>query len=114
MIKTVSLETAKLLKENGFRQDTEKVWLKLGAQDGFCLADKDFLDIHYGNEWYAAPTTDELLEELPDGVRIYKSQGEFNIFLTNAMPPFISHKILPEALSILWLYLKKEVLNGRS
>jgi hypothetical protein len=75
MIATVTLETAKLLKESGFRQDSEFHWVDLNF-DGARGPLKPYRlftgtdDIHDGKGLYkslaAAPTTDELLAVLKE------------------------------------------------
>jgi len=131
MIRTVSLETAKLLKENGFRQDSYHFYypilehevrmvkepyeravsfptgktlrweLAMGYEEDYCGNDVDKI---------AAPTTDEFLEELPAGTSIRK---QFSLGFEVWNPYIKSGRLfinesLPEALAQCWIYLKKE------
>ncbi len=119
MIKTVSLETAKALKDAGFRQDNMAYYypgelscfkgpvsMEWGIESG--------LNSHFK---YAAPTTDELLEELPEIVKDQRLNisKERNLYFVsyeyedNLLQCF-HRKSLPEALAQMWLHLKKESL----
>lgn len=136
MIKTVSLETAKLLKDNGFSQEkSEKHWVDLnfsGARGtlkpyamSFLHGDKPWdKESLYSKHYLAsAPSTDELLEELPDMVNFKNFNGMLIIqkrlkyfdvyyrrFSGNGYFPknIRGYESLPEALAQMWLYLKKE------
>lgn len=133
MIKTTSLETSKLLKDNGFPQDKpEKHWVDInfsGARGPlkpyampFLHGDKpwDKESLYSKHYLAAAPTTDELLEELP--YYVINKNGETgalvmgkpsNIFNVQYRPkgsPVFKDQSLPEALSQCWLYLKREGL----
>lgn len=113
MIKTVSLETAKKLKDAGFRQDTEIFFNK-------------------GGKYIAAPTTDELLDELPDHIVIDNRQfgGDkrnsigtlvignpnyiFNVQYRPDISPCFKNESFPEALAQMYLFLAKEgLLNAK-
>lgn len=130
MIKTTSLETSKLLKETGFRQDSYFFW---GKDDtGFKLCPAGHEPYYLQVEWLASPTTDELLEELPAqlvinkkvcGLRITKDyhidKNNHSIYQVwyqdsrgnSQSECFISHKLpLIELLAKCWIYLKKEGL----
>lgn len=140
-IPTVSLPTAQLLKEAGFPQDTSFYW-SWSKQKKYILNQEipgaieevsflchvdDYLKIkHYKTEnpreWYAAPSTDEILAELPDkishdnkiGFLIIRKRGKyFDVYYLR--PNFILDRsftdlILCEALAACWLWLKKEGL----
>lgn len=134
MIKTVSLEIAKALKDAGFRQDTAFHWYGGGAyRTELCygmlkvggiameILDKDMFN-------YAAPTTDELLDELPKEVNresmCYHLRIAFgndygnNVFYLGYEEdeeyyldcPLTENKSLSEALAQMYLWLKKEGL----
>lgn len=125
---TVSLEMAKKLKEAGFGQDTEYKWLdyagkgphlnpftKIGHTDNF---EKLYEVI------CAAPTTDELLAELPEtihGAPVYQLAIEpinkiFWCGYQNHRSDGVEYKreavanTLPEALAKMWLWLKSQNL----
>lgn len=114
MIKIVSLETAKLLKEAGFRQDTSNYHEVL-------LNGNSILTSHplQYNENYASPTTDELLEELPDfiirnnyraSLKILKDIGGFAVTYqsTREDVQMCCNESLCEALAQMWLCLKTQ------
>src|SRR4051794_14307444 len=79
MIKTISLKLAEQLKESGFPQDAEYKWIRLKGQAIFKLVQGDVgnydgqlcwnAPIGQGmlflEEAYAAPTAEEILEQLP-------------------------------------------------
>lgn len=147
MIRTTSLETSKALKENGFPQET--FWAHKVLPDGsdFCLSGHslaiDKLNVEaaqinpqdeytriYGLEtkFFHAPTSDELLEELPESVTEHGVRYSMEIVrhkLFDEKKFFISYEdndgcmlrhecsdneSLPEALAAMWLFLKKEGL----
>ena len=135
-IKCVSLEMSKKLKEAGFRQDTELYWAEYKMPEGRLFSKIEKLQdqpkerpknamipcVFSGS----APTTDELLAELPDfiskdkhyylhiekcvGYRVYYSK-EFGHLIHSALGQ-IHHKneSLPEALGEMYLFLAKEGL----
>ena len=120
MIKTCSLETAKLLNKAGFRQDTSLFYRVDEFGNVFERnANEDPLKmqkIHGTNIYYAKPTTDELLEELPDTLNeksgvfgLWINSGVYEVFYGGFNETF-KHESLPEALSQMWLWLKKEGL----
>ena len=128
MIQTVSLETAKLLKEEGFPQETALFYRVDEFGNVFERnANEDPLKMQKvlgTNIYYAKPTTDELLEELPREIRhkeareiqplrIYFGRKdlsvEYHLAFTLALH-ICQHKELPEALAQMWLWLKKENL----
>lgn len=98
MIKTVSLDTAKLLKEARFPQM---------CQYGEPVTKKG---VH---EVFDKPTTDELLEELPYAININKGPFEYRVsyhIVARVDNINFLDKSLPEALAQMWLFLKKENL----
>lgn len=122
MIKTVSLETAKLLKENGFRQDTHffwanphnkySLWTKTDVYSwGYEHTIQDWID-ESNPVLYAAPTTDELLEKLPPDLMIREAFNlRYEVGHVNINDgKLFGHEYLPEALAQMWLYHKKEGL----
>lgn len=82
MIPTVSLETAKLLKENGFPQDTESTWVHGDRCCNNHNKRQEFKELQLSRtmivncticviniyETFSAPTTDELLAKFPSGI----------------------------------------------
>jgi hypothetical protein len=120
MIKTVSLETAKALRNAGFRQDCWYFW---GENDnGFCLHPATDEPYALVGKWFAAPTTDELLEELPKWFQWQNYAATLHIMVgtefkwlisyrsTKHVPHSTLDKELSEALAQMWLWLKKEGL----
>lgn len=140
-INTVSLPTAKLLKKAGFPQDTSFYWSwskqkkyilnqeipgAIEEVSFLCHVDDYLIIKHYKTEnpreWYAAPTTDEILAKLP------KVLNGFEFRITGLIGDMwdvcyweIGHederifenfmnKFLCEALAACWLWLRKEGL----
>lgn len=146
MTPTVSLQTAKLLKDEGFPQGSECMWAEFYNTSSNCpnvlLSSllgveelEDFKERNYLKDlkFYSAPTTDELLAELPVSIgdkNWFQITRSFNgykevvqsvayvywlpentigqIFLKDVHK--ITNDSLPEALAQMWLYLKKEGL----
>lgn len=131
MIKTVSLETAKLLKENGFRQDThfwhsERKYKRPDEENKVISSSYIGHGVHAkSRNIYAAPCTDELLEELPcdiDGLGLIickidsGNDGIYYVSYENCIThaylttTTFKNEYLPESLASMWLWLKKEGL----
>jgi len=122
-VKTVSLETAKLLKEAGFRQEGGWYWTQHKVDTKNCILNLGKFNPDGCFHNFYAPTTDELLEELPYRINYQSHWGYLSIDKTNT-PEYIvgyrgeGHKTLwakeigtlPEALARMWLWLKKEGL----
>lgn len=123
-IKTVSLNTARVLKESGFPQDTSFYWydheLRLINKDyesSMCLAPKSDRWNYPEVDWshYSSPTTDELLEVLPkvlNGCRlmILAFNTEYEIEYYDDSGKRFGYQLnesLPEALAMAWIFLKK-------
>jgi hypothetical protein len=132
-IKTVGLETAKALKDAGFRQDSY-FWYEENPRPLEQRTDSELPHILFVNKSpgigkvYAAPTSDELLEEIvkieyvsagfPAFMMFYGLNGQWNVCFRN--PPLSwtqkgsqevgIHKELPEALAKMYLFLVKEGL----
>lgn len=69
-MKTVSLQTAKALKEVGFPQESYFWWVFRNREDGWELEDSKIEDYGFGGmaievEQYAAPAAEEILDRLP-------------------------------------------------
>ena len=114
MIKTATLQTAKLLKESGFKQDTYFVHYLNKHEDTAIntVSDRIFYPSEYWDE-FPSPTTDELLEELPYAININKGPFEYRVsYHIVARVDNISFldKSLSEALAKMYLWLKKEKL----
>lgn len=122
MIPTVSLVTARLLKENGFPQNTEF---------GYGFKIDNIIRIyhkHYesaiGVEYLcSSPTTDKLLDELPYVISnreyclmICKGDNCYGVWYGNiserdtVQRGYFRGESLCECLASLWLWLKKEGL----
>lgn len=140
-IKTVSLETAKMLKEAGFTQDNIGFYYLTSTSLKYILNqpipnslhETSFLASHEDHRrWtmkedfynYAAPTIDELLEELPFRLRMEDDDYWFQIqkikdrtydvrYTNHNHRDTIcieQHKYLSEAVAKMYLWLKKEGL----
>lgn len=122
MIKTVSLETAKKLKDAGFEKETERRWVHLKSKKTVmeskidtwkCLTE----DWDVDKLGYAAPNTDELLENIPHvlqhkrlTIRKYYNAYGAGYMMDEGWIECFEAKELPEVLALLWLFLKKEGL----
>ncbi len=119
--KTVSLETAKALKENGFKQDSYFFWARRAyIINGGHYKHAIFISDEHGNiDKISAPTTDELLEELPTahehlGNLMFKKVIRKKIvkykccYGNQDSSPHFENESLSEVLSQMWLHLKKE------
>ncbi len=133
-IKTVSLETARKLKESGFRQDTTFWWINVPNGTHYKTYNDFGWQLEYGYygfiERFSAPTTDEILKELPKWIKspehgladflITKGPKNYTVMYLNCyyfpharMTKYcikFVHKELCEALASMWLHLKKEGL----
>lgn len=113
MIQTVTLETAKLLKEANFKYSGGLLWRFENEENQFILNDATC-----GNEeWYPAPISDELLAELPDrykkGWLTCQKVGAFwevGYDGSEGLEFSLENKSLPEALSQMYLWLHKQGL----
>lgn len=138
MIKTVSLDTAKKLKEVGFKQNSALYWFAFGHGVREWQITDRILDNKSIKGWrnfennnretvmYAAPTSDEILEELPCNIkkerRIYwlkikKDKEGFLIYYVDDYGgdemdelAVFQEVILCESLAAMWLYLKQQGL----
>jgi hypothetical protein len=126
MIKTVSLETAKLLKDAGFEHQCDFWWesIKGMTETKWMLCFKGDHQPYLSNliELIKAPTADELLEELPtDQYEIYIGNDckQYHIGFNRAYghhseqqcrDSYFADSSLVEAVAKLWLWLKKENL----
>lgn len=127
-MKTVSLELAKQLKEKGYPQDTYAVW-EIGT-DG-----NPYLEINYSSNdadkprLFACPTADEILDNLPQILKI--EDKTYQLFISmgldrqyfivyanekdyhdNMELPIIMRKDITETLARMWIYLKENDLLG--
>lgn len=117
----VDLEIAKELKENGFPQESFIDWL-YNATDEWCLVsqecsayDKDrWVEIDK-NRVCSAPTSDEILKELPNQIEkrrleIIAGENSFLAIYEKGNMKLSGHlnDKLSNSLASLWLNLKKE------
>jgi hypothetical protein len=123
---TTSLEVSKELKEAGWKKETKCSWTDAYRVDGnFDLVNISFLKCS-GKNVYPALLSDEILEELPQGV--YKESSYYLVIhptltgwtveyryriFTDEVLCCLEDKSLPDALAKMWLYLKKENLLGK-
>lgn len=130
MIRTVSLQTARVLKEAGFGQKAELFWAIYKTRGRTPVLYHDTVaDAYDVGETFAAPTSDELLEELRKvkydsmgfpALQIIWALGKWHVHYRN--PPTEWSKNgsqevgidneLPESLAKMWIWIKKEgILN---
>ena len=130
-----SLELCKQLKEAGFLQDTHFKWNVWDKNDELYIGEVDasWTQEEWENytedynppksEFFAAPTTDELLNELPHEVYCVKDYTTVTTdpdspqvfyyrvnYGLGKKPVYFESRWLPNALAKMWLYLKKEGL----
>lgn len=114
----VDLEIAKELNENGFFQETEYYFVNNHFEHK--------TNAQFANNYdrkYSAPTSDEILKELPSRIisksnqclyflTIYKSYNTFHVAYYNEARSesltLFNQKQLSNGLAKMWLYLKKE------
>jgi hypothetical protein len=121
-MKTLTLETAKKLKEAGFPQESYFVWqYKYDSWDGgtedIKLTNTRAEDESYQQndsrvsylKYFAAPTAEEVLEQLPEYYALHRQQNFFRCFGGEN----IHHEDGEngaEAAAKMWLYLKEHEL----
>ena len=95
-----SLEISKELKKAGFSKETEFWWSMYWKE--FKLYSnrphKEFI-----GEYYPAPLATEILEELPEFLDLAR-QDDFTVSYGDG---FFEDKSLPNALALMWIYLRK-------
>lgn len=104
-VKTTSLETSKMLKEARFRQDTEYHFYRMSSNEKPFIGSRDITWQNY--IIFAAPTTDELLEELPTNLILQYFDDNYTGM---AMGDYTDLFRDPNKLADCWLWLKKEGL----
>lgn len=128
-MKTVSLESAKQLKEKGYPQQSSYFWwtsaLRTNGKEEFYLPNDFIVDIGELNEFdyrkdYAAPTVDEVLDLLPERIEGYKTLGMGKVMgewvigyqkIGNELQAIRTvDKSLADAAAKMWLYLKENNL----
>lgn len=127
MIKKVTLETAIQLKNAGFIQDSiSKFYVNRKDQrgrDNWNIEDLYTFPRDKVKEYYAAPTSDEILEELPETIHIKgvetwwltieKCNGVYVCFYDGYEDKsYQENESLPEAPAKMYLWLKAEGLIG--
>lgn len=127
MIPTTSLETSKLLKETGFRQDSYFQWeqsLVKNEEKKWVISYSKEDRIVYGK--ISAPTSDELLEDLPYRIihenedcilKVAKDKEGYLVYYVKdyygdemEIPAKFMNFLLPEAVAQMYLWLRKEGL----
>lgn len=113
-IMTVTLETAKKLKAAGFGQ-TQPYWAYLAdaeKKDRLWSAYELLHDRELGRDIVAAPTTDELLAEMPSDIEIMKCEKFYDVYFYSETDCKNSerHELLCEALAAMYLWLAAEGL----
>lgn len=113
MIKTVSLELAKQLKETGFPQDAE-YWYSIDLENAFynLFMDNDDRRRSQRNddsfEWIAAPTAEEILERLPLSTSIRRNRNDYSCHAQIQGVRVIRENTASEAAGLMWLCLKEK------
>ncbi|SDP33532.1 hypothetical protein SAMN04487914_108105 [Arthrobacter sp. ok909] len=118
----VTLETAKKLKAAGFPQNTGIAWSRLHTIDGsYAAVDSGVLSVGDGTV-IAAPTAQEIADQLPDDVELFKDptiyadDGKHRNWQGGpgyVAQPFdrrdmaVHGKTMAESLALLWLKLQE-------
>lgn len=116
----VDLEIARELKENGFPQNNDYYWYK---NNDWFISRPNYDDAFEDKmRYYSAPTSDEILKELPNTIEwigeytiidydlvIEKTKNGYEVSYSesNSLHIEFSEKS-SNALAKMWLYLKKE------
>jgi len=114
----VSLEIAKQLKEEGWKKETE-FWWEWGQMSKKWDIVKNITCPNngvdrFGVDYYPAPLATEILEELPVTISNYDltirkdEEGFYNVHYASLI--MISRIGLPNALAMIYVWLKKENL----
>lgn len=120
----LSLETSQLLKECGFPQDSYFQWIFIHSAvnpeyNHWELLDKEHvLYIKDADIQYACPTSDEILELLPNELgEFYLSitkmnKGTYSVgyYFENSTKQDFGNKSLPEAIAQMYIFLRREKL----
>ena len=132
-MKVVSLETAKLLKEAGYPQKAAYYYCYSCIDPNKDMSLFPMVVKPNALEWYVAPITDEILENLPDRIRKDNLNYGFRLWFVDYMPhvrhyccnyfvldygkkgklimdDFIVEQFSAEAVAKVWLYLRKNKL----
>ena len=116
--KVVSLKTAKAFVKAGIVIESERIWVAVyepyvGARPenaevrGWIL--REFTPYEKSPDWLPAPDATELLEWLPNGVKIHKGGSGYTAYIPGKFEDEYHSDVNPaEALAQLALYLKKE------
>lgn len=112
MTKTVSLETAKLLKEAGWPQDggTVEHWYR---PNGYLVDRFDYSGTSPNKDYTAAPDVSELLAALPGGKKgivLFKAEDGYQVRYPDTDSPAFKNANPAEALAQLYLALKEQKL----
>lgn len=112
-MRTVNLELAKQLKEAGYPQRPVKYYWSEDKPTGEALL-RNFLKHSDWEIYYASPTADEILEQLPQTAwETYNLLGgRYVIWYRDAQKNRVEfiEDTLSDAAAKMWLYLKKEGL----
>ncbi len=124
-MKTVSLGLAKTLKEKGYPQkDSFAYWVKdAQGTEWHSLYNPKFIPALFDEFICAAPTADELLDQLPENITLGKYQSgatqdlEYYSWIDGGelakkiktLPEFEEHTAA-DAIAKMWLYLKENDL----
>jgi len=101
----MTLETAKLLKENGWSQSRSKFYHDTKLKKIAWCGDIQLAPVDFGDRYIANPSLEELLAVMPDTLRVKQDV----VLLVLA---YLQREItdLGNELALLWLQLKKEKL----
>jgi hypothetical protein len=116
-MKTVTLETAKLLKAAGFPQENSHYYWKTqniyGVEKSQLVYDIAVEDLKGRRTLFAAPAAEEVLDQLPNGTRIQKNVSNYSCSIHYPKWSWVGTtqgENAAEAVAQIWLRLKKEGL----
>lgn len=105
---TVSYETAKRLKEAGWKKECEFVYYGIGSLEVVYFGNSELHRKDMPFPIYEAPTLQEILEELPHRVNLYIAKDHYCIATTIKEYPIIKNYSAVEAAVELWIILQKD------
>lgn len=110
---TVTLDTAKKLKAAGFPQyKISFYWAEVSGFPGMSLAYYEFCRSSAARPLYAAPTSQELADQLPMGEHSLKlsrpADSRWVAYCDTATGPYETADTMSEALAYLWLRFNQE------
>lgn len=100
-----TVETSERLKAAGFSQETAMCWIQLPSTDSPILMTRN-ANPHTTLDWYAAPTAQEIADQLPPIVVHHFANGAYSAReYPDYDPLYVKADTLAEVLAPLWIEL---------